>query len=115
MLNVIAEALGSVSGHVVGSAIGLHARLEILMDNEWVLIAERRTDGNGLIEEWGAAGGHRGLYRIVFDIDRYFAGLGLTPSYPEVAAVFRASEEELGQRVTLNFSPHRYTVVFTAA
>ncbi|MEV7186552.1 hydroxyisourate hydrolase [Kitasatospora sp. NPDC093102] len=115
MLNVIAEALVSVSGRAAGSAVGLHARLEILLDNEWVLLAERRTDGNGLIEEWGAAGGHRGLYRVVFDVDRYFAGLGLTPGYPEVTVGFRASEEGVGYGVTLTFSPHQYTAVLTSS
>ncbi|KQX57963.1 MULTISPECIES: hydroxyisourate hydrolase [unclassified Streptomyces] len=110
MLNVIAEALESVHGR---SAVGLNARLESLLDNEWVLLAERRTDEDGRIDEWGHAGGHRGLYRIVFDVDRYFAGLGLTPGYPEVTTTFRASEEGAGHRVTLTFSPHRYAAVLS--
>lgn len=110
MANVIAEALESLHGR---SAVGLHARLEALLGNEWVLLAERRTDANGRVEEWGGVGGHQGLYRIVFDIDRYFTGLGMTPGYPEVTTTFRASDERLGHRVNVTFSPHHYSAVFT--
>ncbi|WP_051796347.1 hydroxyisourate hydrolase [Streptomyces sp. NRRL S-87] len=111
MVKVIAEALESDHGH---SVVGLRARLETLVDDGWELLAERSTDGTGRIEEWGEALAHKGLYRIVFDIDRYFAGLGTTPGYPEVSATFRASEEGVGHRLSLTFSPHHYAAVFTS-
>lgn len=111
MVNIVAEALESVHGR---SAVGLLARLEALVDNEWVILAECKTDEKGRIEEWGGTDGHRGLYRIVFNIDRYFTGLGMTPAYPEVTTTIRTSEDGAGHRVNLTFSPHDHSVVFTA-
>lgn len=110
MVNVTAEALECVHGR---SAVGLHARLEALIDNEWVLLAEHRTDESGRIDDWDSAGERRGLYRIVFDIDLYFAGLGMTPMYPAVTTTFRVSDERTGCRVNMNFSLHHYSAVFT--
>ncbi|WP_043242256.1 hydroxyisourate hydrolase [Streptomyces violaceusniger] len=55
-------------------------------------LGERRTNASGRIQEWDDAGKHRGLYRIVFDTDLYFTGLGMPrmpPTYPEVTNTFQ--------------------------
>lgn len=104
------EALESVHGR---GAVGLRARLETLVDEEWVLLAERRTDASGRIDDWDSSGERQGLYRIVFDVDRYFAGLGMTPTYPEVTTTFRVSGERTGCRVSTNFSLHHYSAAFS--
>ncbi|MDH6709580.1 MULTISPECIES: hydroxyisourate hydrolase [unclassified Kitasatospora] len=111
MARVIVEALDSVHGR---TAAGLDARLESLVDNEWVPVVERRTDASGRIEEWGGTDGGRGLYRLVFDVDRYFSGLGLCTVHPEVAATFRVADGESGHRVSLTLSLNHYAVAFIA-
>ncbi len=108
-VNLTVEALESVHGR---GAVGLHARLETLIDKEWAVLAERRTDESGRIDDWEGRGERQGLYRIVFDVDRYFAGLGMTPTYPKVTTTFRVSGERTGCRVSMNFSLHHYSAAF---
>ncbi|MFJ9605217.1 hydroxyisourate hydrolase [Kitasatospora sp. NPDC101176] len=111
MGKVIVEALDGVHGR---SAAGLDARLESLVDDEWVPVVERRTDASGRIEEWGGTDGGRGLYRLVFDVDRYFTALGLCTAHPEVAATFRIPDVGSGHRVNLTLSLNHYAVAFVA-
>ncbi|MFF8505141.1 hydroxyisourate hydrolase [Streptomyces anulatus] len=110
MVNLTVEALESVHGR---GAVGLHARLETLVDKDWVLAAESRTNESGRIEAWAGGGERQGLYRIVFDVDRYFAGLGMTPIFPDVVTMFRVSGERTGYQVSVNFSLHHYSAAFT--
>ncbi|MER7176095.1 hydroxyisourate hydrolase [Streptomyces mesophilus] len=110
MVNLTVETLESVHGR---GAVGLHARLEVLVDQEWVVLDARKTDENGRIDDWGDHGKSQGLYQIVFDVDRYFSGLGMTPTCPEVTTTFRISGEPARCRVTLSFSLHHHFAAFT--
>jgi 5-hydroxyisourate hydrolase len=110
MMNLTVEARESVHGR---SAVGLRVRLEALVEQEWVLLAERKTDEFGRIDDWDGHGESHGLYQIVFDVDRYFSGLGMTPIFPEAVTTFRISGEQAECRVNLNFSLHHYFVAFT--
>lgn len=110
MVNLTVEALESVHGRC---AVGLCVRLEALVDKEWVLLAERKTDERGRIDDWDGPGESQGLYQVVFDVDRYFSGLGVTPTCPEIVTTFRISGEQAECRVSLNFSLHHYFVTFT--
>ncbi|WP_158920400.1 hydroxyisourate hydrolase [Streptomyces sp. NBRC 109706] len=104
------EALESLHGR---SAAGLRVRLAALVDQEWVLLAERKTDERGRIDNWDGPAESQGLYQIVFDVDRYFSGLGVIPTCPEVVTTFRISREQAECRVSLNFSLHHYFVAFS--
>lgn len=66
-----------VDGAYGNSAAGLRARLSCATGNAWSAVAEAETDGDGCVKEWHSRHLKRGLYRIVFDSDGYFARLGV--------------------------------------
>jgi 5-hydroxyisourate hydrolase len=79
----------------------------------WMAVAEAVTNNEGYIEDW-KEGRHleRGLYRIVFDSDSYFAGLGASTAYPEVVVIFRMPDEPRTFQVRVMISPYSYSVFF---
>ncbi|MEW2165918.1 hydroxyisourate hydrolase [Streptomyces sp. NPDC007084] len=104
------EALESVHGR---GAAGLRVRLETLVAKEWVLLAECTTNEFGRIDDWDGLGESQGLYQMVFDVDRYFCGLGMIPVCPEVVTTFRVFGGQARCRVFLHLSLHHYAVAFT--
>jgi len=54
----------------------------------------------------------RGLYRIVFDSDRYFATLGTITAYPEIVVIFRMPSESRSFQVHVALSPYSYSTYF---
>jgi 5-hydroxyisourate hydrolase len=95
------------------SAVGVHARLERSSGAGWTTVAEAVTNGGGYIEDW-KGGWHfeRGLYRIVFDSDSYFAGLGASAAYPEVVVIFRMPDTSRTFQVRVMLSPYSYSTFF---
>jgi 5-hydroxyisourate hydrolase len=95
------------------SAVGVHARLERSTGDGWTTVAEAVTNGGGYIEDW-KDGWHfeRGLYRIVFDSDSYFAGLGASAAYPEVVVIFRMPDASRTFQVRVMLSPYSYSTFF---
>jgi 5-hydroxyisourate hydrolase len=95
------------------SAVGVHARLERSGGASWTAIAEAVTNDEGYIGDW-KEGRHleRGLYRIVFDSDSYFASLGASTAYPEVVVIFRMPEAPRTFQVRVMLSPYSYSVFF---
>jgi 5-hydroxyisourate hydrolase len=109
-MKIVAQVLDSTYGQ---SAVGVHARLERSSGAGWTTIAEAVTNEGGYIEDWN--GGwplERGLYRIVFDSDSYFAGLGASTAYPEVVVIFRTSDESPTFQVQIMLSPFSYSTFF---
>ncbi|MFG2311837.1 hydroxyisourate hydrolase [Streptomyces sp. NPDC048566] len=104
------EALESVHGR---SAAGLCVRLETLVVKDWVPLAECTTDEFGRIDDWHGHGESQGLYQLVFDVDRYFCGLGVIPVCSEVVTTFRVFGGQTRCRVFLHLSLHHYVVAFT--
>jgi 5-hydroxyisourate hydrolase len=108
-MTITAQALDGVYGR---SAAGLPARLDISTDGRWQAVAEVETDERGQIDDWTGGKLRRGLYRIVFDSDRYFVGLGVRAAYPEIAVLLRLNDESDGLRVQVLFAPHTYSTFF---
>lgn len=104
------SALDSVHGR---SAAGLRVSLAVRVAEDWVVLAERATGASGRIDDWGGHGESQGLYRMVCDVDRYYSGLGMVPTCPEVVATFRVLGEQARCQVVLHFSPHHHLVAFT--
>jgi 5-hydroxyisourate hydrolase len=94
------------------SAVGVRAFLSRADGTGWTTVAEAETNREGCIEDWDGWHLVRGLYRIIFDSDSYFAGLGSTTAYPEVAVIFRMQEESAKFQVQVTLSPYSYSTYF---
>jgi 5-hydroxyisourate hydrolase len=75
-------------------------------------VADAVTDGDGCIQEWHLRHLERGLYRIVFDSDEYFANLGVASAYPEIVVMFRMEDESRLFQVQVTLSPYSYSTYF---
>jgi 5-hydroxyisourate hydrolase len=75
-------------------------------------VAAAETNHEGRIEDWDVWYFERGLHRIVFDSDGYFARLGVTIAYPEVAVIFRVEPETHSFQVQVTLSPYSYSTYF---
>jgi 5-hydroxyisourate hydrolase len=106
---VSAQALDGVYGR---PAAGVRARLERPADGVWTSIADAQTDVDGNIAHFAPGVLPRGPYRIVFDSDHYFAGLGVAAAYPEIAVVFRVRAEPQDYQVQVLMTPHSYSMYF---
>jgi 5-hydroxyisourate hydrolase len=97
------------------SAAGVRARLARALDDGWSTVAEAETNIDGCVEEWTTRYLERGIYRIVFDSDGYFSGLGGTTAYPEVVIIFRMDEKSPRFQVQVTISPYSYSTYFGAS
>jgi 5-hydroxyisourate hydrolase len=108
-MKIVAQVLDSTYGK---SAAGVHARLFRADGTRWTMVAEADTNRDGCIEDWHSWRLDRGLYRIVFDSDSYFAGLGTTPAYPEIVVMFRMQDESYAFQVQVTLAPCSYSAYF---
>ncbi|NRQ35158.1 hydroxyisourate hydrolase [Nonomuraea sp. NN258] len=105
-MGINVQALDSIHGRsVAGMRVGLEVR-----DQSWSIVAKAKTDRRGSVREWDAHRLPRGLYRVVFDSDHYFAGLGLTAAYPEINVLFRICDEGDSYRIHVLISPYSYSI-----
>ena len=96
------------------SAAGVHAYLERASDNGWVTVCDFETNSEGRGGYRDSMQLERGLYRIVFDSDRYFGTLGAITAYPEVVVIFRIPSESRTFQVQVTLSPYSYSTHFGA-
>lgn len=108
-MRIVAEVLDGTYGK---PAAGVRACLSRSAGNGWATVAEAETNPEGRIEDWDSWRLDRGLYRIVFDSDSYFAGLGATTAYPEVTVIFRMQNESVVFQVQVTLAPYSYSTYF---
>jgi 5-hydroxyisourate hydrolase len=108
-MKIVTQVLDSTYGK---SAVGVRARLSRANGPGWTTVAEAETNIDGCIEDWDSWHLERGLYRIVFDSDSYFAGLGGTAAYPEVVVIFRMQDESRAFQVQVTLAPYSYSTYF---
>ena len=108
-MRIVAQVLDGTYGK---SAVGVRACLARADANGWSTVAEAETNREGYIEDWDSWYLDHGLYRIVFDSDSYFAGLGASTAYPEVAVIFRMQNESLAFQVQVTLAPYSYSTYF---
>jgi 5-hydroxyisourate hydrolase len=110
-MRIVTQVLDSTYGK---SAVGVHACLSRASDegDGWATVAEAETNLDGCIADWEGCQLERGLYRIVFDSDGYFAGLGGSAAYPEVMVIFRMWDESHAFQVQVTLSPYSYSTYF---
>jgi 5-hydroxyisourate hydrolase len=75
-------------------------------------IADAETDVEGNIASFVSGTLTRGPYRIVFDSDQYFAAMGLSAAYPEIAVAFRVRAQPLAYQIQVLMTPHSYSMYF---
>ncbi|HXL93494.1 MAG TPA: hydroxyisourate hydrolase [Streptosporangiaceae bacterium] len=105
-MKISAQVLDSTYGQ---PAAGARARLERSDIDGWDLVAEAETDLEGNIQSWRQEDLERGLYRLVFDCDSYFAGLGGMTAYPEVVVIFRMPTELHACQVQVVLAPYSHS------
>jgi len=108
-MRVLVQVLDGAHGQL---AEGVHACMSRGGDDGWVTVADALTDREGRIKSWDNWHLDRGLYRIVFDSDSYFAFLGMTVAYPEVVVIFRMQNESHAFQVQVTLAPYSYTTYF---
>lgn len=108
-MTITTQVLDSMHGQ---SAAGVHARLERADGTGWTTISVAEANSEGSVEDWDSRRLGRGLYRIVFDSDGYFASLGAVTAYPEVVIIFRILDELNTLQVQVNLSPYSYSTYF---
>ena len=108
-MKVIAQVLDGTFGK---AAVGVRATLSCASGTGWRTVAESETNSDGCIEEWDSWQLERGLYRVVFDSDSYFARLGAATAYPEVVIIFRMENESYAFHVQVTLSAYSYSTYF---
>ena len=91
-------------------AAGLPVELEQLTDDGWAGVRRGVTDADGRVP--GFTEGlvlAVGTWRMVFDTDTYFAGLGIEAFYPVVRVVFVVREAGGHYHVPLLLAPYGYS------
>lgn len=110
--------MSAITTHVLDTArgrpaSGVHVDLEISEGTgSWRRIGHGTTDGDGRLRTLMLEGVPlaAGTYRLVFDVQRYFAGLDVpTFFYPRVTIEFIASPAEKHYHVPLLLNPFGYT------
>jgi 5-hydroxyisourate hydrolase len=108
-MRIVAQVLDGTYGK---PAVGVRASLARADGDAWTTVATAETNHEGCIEDWDSWRLERGLYRIVFDSDSYFAGLGATTAYPEVTLIFRMENGYVAFHVQVTLAPHSYSTYF---
>lgn len=102
----------SLSTHVLDASTGRPAEgvavtVERLADQEWVPVAEARTDADGRVQSLGEPAA--GVLRIAFDSGAYFAARDVATCYPEVVVTFEIVDAATHHHVPLLLSPFAYS------
>ncbi|MCG5216102.1 hydroxyisourate hydrolase [Streptosporangium soli] len=108
-MGIAVQALDGVYGRPAAS---VHVRLEHADNGQWLTVAKAETDREGRVREWRGNRFDRGLYRVGFESDRYFVGLGLSAAYPEIVVMFRIQDEVVSYQIQVLLSTFSYSAYF---
>jgi 5-hydroxyisourate hydrolase len=109
--------MSTISTHILDTsrgapASGVAISLEMQnTDESWSELSHAWTDDDGRVKpfflvEQPLSGG---TYRLVFDTDSYFSGLGVENFYPQVTVVFKIDDTTQHYHVPLLISPYGYS------
>ncbi|MEW5926159.1 MAG: hydroxyisourate hydrolase [Gemmatimonadota bacterium] len=108
--------MSAITTHVLDTARGRPAQgvwvvLERVEDGTPSPLARGVTDADGRLRDLLPAEAplEPGVFRLVFDTGRYFAGQGVQSFYPEVAVVFLVRDAGQHHHVPLLLSPFGYS------
>ncbi|WP_283133071.1 hydroxyisourate hydrolase [Rhizohabitans arisaemae] len=105
-MGISVQALDAVYGR---PAAGVRTRIERSINGRWSACSDAETDQRGHVGEWSGQKFERGLYRIVFESDRYFVSLGYRAAYTEIVVMFRMQDEADSAQIQVQFSPYSYS------
>jgi 5-hydroxyisourate hydrolase len=74
--------------------IGMSVRLERDVGRTWIEQLRTQTDDQGRLADWLPNPLDRGVYRLEFDLDGYFASLGIAAFYPSIIICFRIADPD---------------------
>ena|SRR2546422_8102529 len=109
--------MSTISTHILDTSRGAPAGSVAVClatqntDESWREISHAWTDEDGrvkpffLVEEPLPGG----TYRLVFDLEPYFSGLGTECFYPQVTIVFKIADESQHYHIPLLISPFGYS------
>src|SRR3954467_9020392 len=107
--------MNGITTHVLDTsrgkpASGVPVLLEIQEDG-WREIGRAVTDDDGRVRQLLPEGSGLipGIYRLTFDLDRYFAAREVEGFYPEAAIVFNVRDAAQHHHVPLLLSPFGYS------
>jgi len=92
-------------------AAGVPATLEVEAAGGWKLLGKGTTNSDGRISDLTSKETPltAGVYRLIFDTERYFAGQQTDAFYPQVTIVFRIEDPAQHYHVPLLLSPFGYS------
>jgi 5-hydroxyisourate hydrolase len=108
--------MSSITTHVLDTSRGRPASdvpvvLEVRSEDGWRELARAATDDDGRVRQILPTGSSLipGIYRLTFDLDRYFAAHEIEGFYPEVSIVFEVRDAAQHYHVPLLLSPFGYS------
>jgi 5-hydroxyisourate hydrolase len=108
--------MSTISTHVLDTARGrpaggLPVTLEVEGPGGWQLVSKGTTNADGRLSDLISAEASigAGVYRLIFDTGRYFAGQQIENFYPLVTVVFKVSDAAQHYHVPLLLSPFGYS------
>ena len=105
-----------ISTHILDTALGRPAAevpvsLSHLQDDQWIVLAEHKTDADGrcrqLLPEGAAL--EAGLYRIRFETAAYYEAQRLAGLYPCVEIAFQVRDAQQHHHIPLLLTANGYT------
>jgi 5-hydroxyisourate hydrolase len=92
-------------------AAGVPVTLEMEAAGGWTLLGKGTTNADGRISDLvpDDAAIEAGVYRLIFDTGRYFAGNNVQAFYPQVTVVFNIDNSSRHYHVPLLLSPFGYS------
>src|SRR5260370_1184648 len=108
--------MSAVTTHVLDTsrgrpAIGVEVILQIRSGQEWKQLGAGLTDANGRCNTLlaGESQIEPGMYRLLFNIGRYFHAQHVETFYAEIPVVFEVPHPETHYHIPLLISPYGYS------
>jgi 5-hydroxyisourate hydrolase len=108
--------MSGITTHVLDISRGRPARgvpvtLEIEASGDWTLVGQGTTNADGRLPDLISPDSiiEAGVYRIIFDVGRYFAAEQIETFYPQVTIMFKLADPSQHYHVPLLLSPFGYS------
>lgn len=110
-------ARSPITTHVLDISVGRAASaVPVTLESRsaggsWTLVKSGQTNSDGRIEDLMERGSRAaaGIYRLTFDIQAYYSGVGQKTFYPEASIVFEITQPAEHHHVPLLLSPFGFS------